>query len=279
VVTVTVESFLDQRYEAERPITVELQNGPVQATDAFESVGGVSHVRLGLARSFGGTTVAGLSIGRYGGSVDRSLTRTFGEGVEEGSVAPYLTRGLWTYSGLSLTGGASVSLGPVLQLGGSMSWSSGLDATASADSDLGDRSYDLPLQIRLGASAVLAPGLSLVAGFTTANWSGIDDDLLEGASAGRTSSFGAGVELGRSTLFGRTAPLRFGYRRSALPFVLIGQSASESAFSGGLGLTLREEAGIALALVDIAVEKGTRSDDIIDESFWRATLTLRVAGF
>jgi hypothetical protein len=61
--------------------------------------------------------------------------------------------------------------------------------------------------------------------------------------------------------------------------VLLGQSATESTFSGGLGLTLREEAGIALALVDLALEKGARSDDIIDESFWRATLTLRVAGF
>jgi hypothetical protein len=276
---VNVESFLDQRYEAERPVTVELLNGPVEATDVFESVGGVSHARLGFARDMTPTIVAGVSIGRYGGSVDRSLTRNFGEGVEEGSVESYETRGVWRYSGFSLTGGVSASLGPVLQVGGSMSWSSGLDAKATAESERGDHSYDLPLQIRGGAHAILAPGLSLAIGLATANWSGVDDDLVDGTSAGRRWTLGAGVELGRASIFGRAAPLRLGYRRSGLPFVLRAGSPTETAFTGGLGLTLREVGGNALALMDLALEKGERGDDVIEERFWRATLTLRVAGF
>jgi len=279
VVTLSFESVFDQRYEVRRDVTVDLVNGPVDATDHFTSNGGVSQVRLGVARRVGGRATVGLSLGRYTGSVIRRLQRDFVVPAGQEPVESYQAGGLWTYSGTSLTGGASASIGSFAHVAGSFTWSSALDASPSSDTEGAGQAFDLPLQLRVGGTAILAPGLSLSAGLTRADWSGIDGQLTEGRSVGTTTSWGVGLELSRASILGRQAPLRFGYRKSDLPFVLSQGAPTESAWAGGLGLHLSRAGDFVRAALDLALEKGTREDAVLSEAFWRGTISVRVSGF
>jgi hypothetical protein len=279
VVTLSFESVFDQRYEAQRPVTVDLVNGPVDATDHFTSNGGVSQVRLGVARRVGNRASVGISAARYTGSVVRRLVRDFVIPAGQEPVEPYQAGGLWTYSGASLTGGVYANIGSFGHVAGSLTWSSGLEASPSSDTEGAAQSFDIPLQLRVGGTAVLAPGLSLSAGLTRADWSGIDGQLTQGTSVGTTTSYGVGLELSRASIFGRQAPLRFGYRKSDLPFVLNQGTPTESVWAGGLGLHLSRSGDFVRAALDLALEKGTREDAVLSESFWRGTISVRVSGF
>lgn len=278
IATLSLESFLDQRYQATWSSTVPFGDTPVGVRDEFVSSGGVSQIRLGLARRLSPSLAVGISASRYSGSVTRRLVRYFGEGVDTTAVEPFQTGGFWSYSGVGITGGAALSVGTWAHVSGSVTWSSSLDATASDDSDGDSRSYDLPLEMRLGATAVLAPGLMVHASASSADWSGLDNDLLGSASVGTVVSMGAGVELTRARVLGRSAPLRLGYRRTDLPFALGTGTPTETVWSGGLGLNLSQVGELVRAGIDLALEKGSRSDSVLSENFWRGTLTVRVSG-
>lgn len=278
MLTLTFSSVLDQRYEGTRTTTVELEEGPVSVTDAFTSQGGVSEVRLGLARPLGSRVQVGLTVGRYTGSTLRALLRSL-EGVSgEGTVSDFQEGGVWSYSGTSVTGGASLRIGTVARVAGSVTLSGDLTAEPSDTTAGPVRSFDLPLQMRVGGSALLAPGLMLTASLERAGWSSMASDLREGIAQDVTR-YGVGIELTRARLLGRQAPLRLGYRSADLPFALTGGGASESAFTGGVGITLSGTGPVTLAGVDLAVERGERTEASISERFWRGSLTLRVSGF
>lgn len=279
VATLAFESVLDQRYHASWPSTVPFGDTPVEVRDEFTSDGGVSQIRLGVARRLNPNLSVGLSASRYTGSVTRQLVRFFGAGVDTTAVEPFQAGGLWRYSGVGLTGGAALSVGSWGHLAGSVTWSTALDAEATGDTEGDSRSYDLPLEARVGATAVLAPGLLMHASMSTADWSAVDNDLQGSRSVGRVWSAGFGVELSRARLLGRTAPLRLGYHRADLPFALGTGTPTETVWSGGLGLNMSQVGELVRAGVDLGVEKGSRSDSVLSEDFWRATLTVRVSGF
>lgn len=282
VVTLSLESVLDQRYQSHRTVPLDLGDGPVEATDQFTSTGGVSQVRLGFARVVTPRILVGVSASGYTGSLTRRLERHFpavSDSTTSTQVERYQTGGLWSYSGTAITGGASVSVGSFAQVAGSVTWSSALTAKPSTDTEGAAGSFDLPLQMRVGATAVLAPGLTLSAGYTRADWTSVADDLVGSASSGSTSSFGVGMELSRSRIFGREAPLRFGYRQKDLPFGLGVGSPTEKVWAGGVGMNLSQIGDLVRAGVDLALERGDRVDTTVSESFWRATLTVKVAGF
>lgn len=279
VATLSLESVIDQRYEASWTETVPLGAGEAEVRDAFVSQGGVSQIRLGLARRVTPAVAVGLSAARYTGSTTRRLTRDFGAGVDTLAVQPFQAGGFWTYSGTSLSGGASWAVGTVARVAASVTWSGSLNATASADTDGDSRSYDVPLQFRVGGSALLSPGLAVSAGITAADWTAVEGDLRGGTSTGTATSLGAGLELTRARFLGRTAPIRLGYRRTELPFALGAGAPTETVWAGGLGLHLSEVGEIVRAAVDLGVERGTRSDADLSERFWRSTLTVRISGF
>ncbi len=272
VATLTFGSFLDQRYRADRTLTIPLYDTTTTARDVFESSGGVSSIRIGFARRVAGLSV-GVSYGRYTGTLLRRLQRVF---PADTALAAYQAGGYWSYSGQSVTGGVSYEVGTVARVAGSLTWSGTLGAKASSDTEAGNGYYDLPLEYRIGASAVLMHGLNMTAGLSRADWTGTSSHFT-----GRTTtSFGFGFELTQASLFGKTAPLRLGYRRSDLPFRMTGQgTGTESTFSGGLGMRFRESGDFTLAGLDLTLERGTRKDDFLTENFWRGTLSLSVAGF
>jgi hypothetical protein len=283
VFTMSFGAFLDQRFGGRRDVAFDLIDGTGIATDVFEQNGSVSNVTMGYSRLLMGDLGVGFTVGRYAGSVRRQLVRDFSSGGAAngiaGTLGSYRTGGRWSYSGNSVTGGFAADLSSIARVSGSVTWSSGLDATASQDTDGGDRSFDLPLQLRLGGSAVLAPGLMVTASIVHADWSGIAADLTTTTAVGGTSAYGFGLELSRARLLGKQAPLRFGYRKTDLPFSLGSTTASESVLAGGFGLVLNETNGFILAGLDLALERGERKDSILNEKFWRASISLRVSGF
>ena len=73
-------------------------------------------------------------------------------------------------------------------------------------------------------------------------------------------------------------PLRFGYRRSELPFLFRKEKVTENVISGGFSVVMAQALDIPLATFDAAFEWGSRSAEGLDESFRRLTLTVRVGG-
>jgi len=194
-------------------------------------------------------------------------------------VDPFESTGSWSYSGQLVTGGVATDLAQVIRVAASVTWSAALEAEASEGSDGADRSFHLPLQMRVGASAVLAPGFVLSASAVRADWSVIADDLSGSSAAASTTGFGVGIELSQVRVLGKEAPFRFGFRSAGLPFSLGTKRATERIFSGGLALTLNETDSFVLASADLAIERGRRADGTITENFWRGTASLRVSGF
>jgi hypothetical protein len=277
--TLHATTVLDQGYGGESPITVDLGGTPTVATDVFAQNGAVASLSAGYARMVTPTTSMGITAGRYTGSVVRTLVRQFGDSASANQVLAYGSSGSWTYSGYHVSVGVSSDLAGLVRVAASATVSTELDATATSQTTGADRSFDLPLQLRIGASSELAPGLTLSASAARADWSGIAADLGPGAQAGSATSVGVGLELSQVRFFGRTSPLRVGFRRAGLPYSLDGEGAHEQSFAGGLSLALNETNEVVLASVDMALEKGLRTGGTYREDFWRATLSLRLSGF
>ncbi|MGD8729250.1 MAG: hypothetical protein PVF90_06070 [Gemmatimonadota bacterium] len=277
VASVFFSSHLEQDFTGSRETSVDLGGSSVIARDSFDQDGALSSINLGFSRMITRETSVGVSVGRYTGTIRRRLVRTI-ESPDSTAVLPYISDGGWTYSGYRVTGGAATRVLDIVNMSVSATWSTSLDAEASTSTSGGDGSFDLPLQLRLGASAPLAPGLTLSASAMRADWSGVRDALSGGGDAGVELAYGGGLELTQARLLGRSAPIRLGFRHTDLPFSPAGESASERIFAGGLGLVLNQANELILAGVDVGVERGRRTAGSLVENFWRGTVSLRLAG-
>jgi len=275
--SIQIGSFLDQSYEVTRIGETDLGDGPVRTSDAFVQDGAVSNLNLGFARVLGERYSAGLTIGRYAGSLDRTLERTYGDETDAANVDTYIESGVWSWTGWSLTAGGSADLENV-RVAASVQIPTQLTGTASQETRGSDRSFSLPVQYRIGATASVGPSVLVHGSAVLADWSDTQGALNAGF-AGSGSGFGLGVELSRARLLGKDAPLRFGFRRVGLPFAFEDEAITERTFSGGFGLVLNETAGIVLAGLDLSIERGLRSSANLTENFWRATLSLLTSGF
>lgn len=276
-VSVQLSSVFDQRYRGQRPVTVVLGGETLPARDFYAQEGAVTSISAGYARMLDERFGAGISVGRYTGSVARRLGRDFEEtGISQ--VEPYQSVGTWRYSGESVTGGVMADFIGAVRVAASATWSTKLTADPTGETEGGARDFDVPLQLRLGASSILTPGLSLSASVSRADWS--VTEVESSSRSGSVTAFGVGIELSQSRLLGRRAPLRLGFTRAGLPFSLErGGGGSERAFTGGLALVLNETNGVLLATADLAVEKGRRTAADFTEDFWRGTISLQLSSF
>jgi len=279
VVSIHFSALLDQDFSGVREVDYTFGGQQVVARDAYQQSGTVSSMNVGYARMLGEVTSVGVTIGRYTGKVERTLVRTISaDSTTTASVLPYVSTGSWSYGGYLVTAGAATRLIDLVNVSASATWSTNLDAEASASTTTGDGSYDIPLQLRLGASADLAPGLTLSASVARANWATTEGDLSSGDQARATLAYGAGLELNQARLLGRPAPIRLGYRHSDLPFSIGTSEASERIYSGGLGLVLTQTGEVLLASLDLGFERGRRTAGSLTENFWRGTLSLKLSG-
>jgi hypothetical protein len=277
VATLTYGGVLDQRWQASREHLLPLGASNARVTDHFLSDGGISALRLGFAKRFASLS-AGAAVGVYTGDLTRNLTRTF-DSLEVGVEATQAQiGGFWNYSGLTASFGTALDVANRLHLAGNVSWSGEVEADPSDDTSGSGATFDFPLEIRVGGSAIVTPGLIATAGVTYADWTTAGEPLRE-ASGARSLIVGGGFEWTQSSLAGRRMPLRVGYRRGTLPFSFDGADATESVWSAGLGIDFVQSADLTLAGMGVALERGSRTSGSLSESFLRASLTLRVSGF
>ncbi len=276
--TVHIASVFDQSFAGERSVDIPLGGTTVPATDRFVQDGSVSTLAAGYARMLGPSTAVGLALGRYSGSIERSLVRIYGDATGLGPVEPYSSSGVWRYSGESITGGVSTELLGTVHVAASATWSTKLDAAATGDTEGAGRTYSVPLQLRMGASSALTQGLRLSVSGVRADWSVAGDEVGGGSVVRTVHGVGVGLELSQARLFGREAPLRLGFRRNGLPFSLRGDGA-EQVYSGGLALILSQTNGVVLATTDLAIERGRRTGGTITEEFWRGTVSVQLSSF
>ncbi len=280
-VTVSFGGLLDQRWTSSSTERIDLdgQGSMGVVTDEFQSDGGISSVRLGLARSLTDNVDVGLQIGRNIGDVSRVFTRSF-DSLDVGSTLPtFQIGGRWSYRGWIASLGAAADLGDILHVAAAYTWSSDLDALPDENTAGAEATFALPDEIRVGATAVLSPQLRAVLGMHRAGWSSVDGSF-DDSGARDTFAWGGGVEWGGASILGKPSQLRLGYRDTPLPFTTDGAAdPGESAFSAGLGMDLLTSGEVLLARLDLALERGMRQAGGFEERFWRLATSVRLSGF
>jgi len=278
VFSVGFASAFDQEWEVVAGRIIDLNGTEVPAIDAYRSSGDLSRVHVGWARRVAETVGVGMTIGGYVGSSERTFSRLLDSGAAGEGVEIFATQGRWRASGLVIGGGATWDPTSFLRVAGAFVWSDGLNFSPSTTLTTEERSYSIPLELRAGATATLAPGLGVSAGVVYADWSTVGEELGAGTARAATWSYGGGLEWARATLFGRAFPLRVGVRHQDLPFFFEGMPAQERTISGGFGFELVESEGQPIARLDFGLERGSRTAGAHSERFLRSTLSLRLAG-
>lgn len=280
-VSVSLSGVMDQNWEAseERLLTLEGSGTQARVTDRFVSEGGVSTLRLGVARRLSPTLSVGVNVGTYMGDLTRRFARTFDSLEVETSVPPFQIGGNWDYSGFTAVAGAALDVPGIARISGSYTLGGDLKANPTAGTDGSGLTLPMPAQYRVGGTAILSDRLFLNLGLQYADWTETTVNLPDvvGESVLR---MGGGLEWTGASILGKPGALRVGYRTGDLPFHTVGEPAvSESIWGGGLGLNLLEGNGFILAGLDLSVERGSRDAGFLTEDFTRFSVSVRVSGF
>ena len=260
---------LDQDWTAILSDTLALDEGSVPFEELRGHDGGISAIDLSLARRLGPLSL-GVSAQRLLGSLRQSFVRTFDFPLE--GAPPLIGAGgsqRIEYGAWRFKAGASLNLKGRAMVSGAIGFAGDLTAEPR-DSLVADRTYDLPTTVELGASVLLVDSLMVNAGGGWAEWStveGLDDETAHDTKWG-----GVGLEYRSLHILGFDTPLRFGVRRTDLPFSFGEDVLDETAFSAGAGFIFRE----GQAAVDLAFEFGRRGDFDeagVEESFRRLTIS------
>jgi hypothetical protein len=278
VLSLQFGSFLDQEWRSEEESSLNLSERTVDVVDIFESEGGLGQIRLGWATRIRPSLAVGVNVGSFVGSMERRFTRELNPDQVGVGVDPFEEAGRWRASGAVAAAGIRWMPSELVTLGGTVEWTGDLTMDPVAPTPGGERSYSMPLTLRAGGTFSLMPGASLVLGVSRSDWSPVDEELGGGVARDVAWSYGGGVEWSRGTVLGRPFPMRLGYRSQELPFHFRGEPSSESAFSGGIGLNLADVEAIPLARVDISLGRGERTAGPVSETFWRTTVSVRLAG-
>lgn len=270
-------SVLDQNWSVSRVDSLELGGQRRQVVDVFESEGGAARLRLGAGYRVLPRVDVGAALDVYTGSARDSLVRSI-EGLN-GAVqgADYTWQGVGFSAGARWRGNA---------LSVSAAVSGGGELTAEPDdAEIEGASYTLPLTFDAGASGRLTQRLLAAVSLRMSRWSSLEDELESGEG---TAGYGAGVrdamqvaggvEYDGLRLLGRPLPVRLGGRYTELPFRWSADAEfpDERAVTGGFGLLF----GGGAAALELGGERGWRGGDsaLVDESFWRVSLSLQLLG-
>jgi hypothetical protein len=278
VFSVMMGSWMDSDWQARSPVTLQLAGEEVEGTDIFRSRGAVSQVRFGWARRVSESLAVGLSAGSMVGSLERTFTRQLNPDQVGSDLDPFNIGARWDATGAVVTGGASWDPSSLVRVGGSVAWTNGLRLTPVAGSGGETRTFSVPLEYRFGGTATLAPQLALALGLTYADWSALDGELQDSGTRGATWGWGGGMEWTGGSVWNRPTPFRLGYRSQQLPFLLDGAAGEERAFTGGLGIHLADFDDVPVARVEIGFQRGTREAGELSETFFRTTVSVRLAG-
>ncbi len=278
VVTVSLAGHMEQRWVGVRSQVLPLGGADVPIEDSFETDGGTSVARIGWAQTLGERLSIGALAGLYVGRLEQIFDRRLDSLVVGSEVRPYSEAHRWSYTGYTLAAGVGFDPHELIHLGGALEWSSGLTETPDEDTSGGVNRYDIPLRLSVGGTGRLTQRLLLAGSMVYQDWSGAEG-FVEGVASSRKTSWGAGIEWRAVQQEFRSIPVRVGYRSGAPPFRFESQDPAETAWSLGLGLNLVELEGTPFGWIDLAVERAARTSPPLDESFWRATVSLGISRF
>ena len=281
VVTLSYGGLLEQAWKAERTVRLAQAQDSIDVADTYELDGSVGAARIGFARVLGGGFSVAATIGAHTGTQVRSFSRTIGiiEDEEQEPSERFQQRGRWEMTGTTFGLGATWDFRDILRVSGSFTWSGDLRATPVGATEGDEASFDLPTEFRIGASAMLTPVVAATVGIARSNWTPGESGGLGAAARGAVTSTGGGVEWSGFDLFGRSFPIRAGYRSSGLPFSIDASTPTESGFATGFGWNLLETETLVIASFDFSYESGTRMTDSVSESFSRYTFSFRASSF
>ena len=277
VATLTLNSFFDQNSSASVKDTLQLMGNDIPITDKSDLLGGLSALRLGWAQRISSSIALGASAGVYTGSVERSVVRSF-----DLDSLPLVTpikefsdKKEWTYSGPLLSINLSWNPNSSLQLGTALQWSGKINMSPIGASEGEKQSIKAPLELKLGGNWIINPGISLNVGLSSSDWSNSGYPELDAVAVGRTTTYGIGLEWEATRFWSGPFPLRFGYRRSTMPFTFKGHITKEQSASVGFSVVVAEALELPIAAIDVAMERGKHSASGLEENFNRLTVTLR----
>jgi hypothetical protein len=280
VATLSYGGLLEQNWKAERTLRLVQEQDSIDVADTYESDGSVGAARIGFARALAGGFSVAANLGFHTGTQVRSFSRTIGVFEEDDEVSGdrFRERGRWEMTGTTFGLGAMWDFRDFLRISGSLTWSGDLRATPVGQTEGGEARFELPTEFRVGASAMLTPVVAATLGFGRSNWTPSESGA--GAAArGAVTTLGGGMEWSGMGLFGRSLPVRVGYRRAELPFSIDASTPTESGFAAGFGWNLVETEDLIIAAFDFSYERGTRATSSISESFSRYTFSFRASSF
>jgi len=270
-------AFMDQNWAVQTRSQIVLGTDTATVVDRLESRGGISQLRVGASYALGPRVAIGVAGGLLTGSRTRTQQRRFiSEDVPLNVVREETEL---SYAAPLAAIGAVWDPLEILRLSAGVTWFGEMDRSDD-DEDAPDAAdLSMPLQVAMGASGMLAPDLLAHLAGRWMGWSSAADDL--GETAEDSWELGGGLEYTGLRSTRRVYPVRLGARRAALPFGFGGETPSEWSVSGGVGARLAGTDESPGALIDLAVERGTRGDvdeTGLRETFWRTTVSISLFG-
>jgi hypothetical protein len=275
IASIGFASFLDRNWAVQRDTTLLVDGTAIDIRDRFASHGGVSRLRVGSTYAVTDRLALAAAVDVYSGSAADTTYRVF---LQPGllptiSSSSVSFRGTGYGTGLRWVPSQAIAFGASASAGGQLELRPATGAPA--------QSFDLPLQLAVGASGRVTPNTQVALSGRWSGWSSVDDGFVTEGGARDTWSVAGGVEWEAIRMGDRMIPLRLGARHALLPFRWNGDGpqsdwADERVLTLGTGLRL---AGGAASL-DAGLERGSRGGDQagIDESFWRMAFSLTVFG-
>ena len=250
--------YLDRTFQIETPDTIVINSTAEPYTDVGRSVGGISDIQLGVGYRLRPTVLVGAGLHYYVGSVRLTAQRVFDNTAYLGVLEASITE----YRGAGIAAGVILQPTPALDLSLSGRWNGSLRAENTGGSVA---TVPLPHEAAAGVRFQVVPGVNLAGSVQWAGWSRADAALRapSGGGARDTWSVSGGAEVQRVTLIRLRTPLRAGYRWRQLPFLSLGETLDERAWSVGFGFAFAQDR----ANLDFAVDKGTRSAGTATERF------------
>jgi len=270
VLTAGYGAFLDQNWGVTNRTREPLGDDTVTAVDEITSRGGIAQGRLGAAFNVTDDLAIGAAIGLLTGSATRNTFRFFED--DDVGLTPFETEVRTTYTAPLASLGARYRVGSAVLVGGAVTWTGDLSLS---EGDGSDADVAMPLQVVAGASARLLEDLLVAVSTRWSGWSATDE--LDGSTPDDVLEVGGGIEWNGITTTRRAFPVRIGGRWGGQPFGFGTEPVSERALSLGVGARLAGTDETPFALVDLALERGSRGDlgdNGLAETFWRATLSV-----
>lgn len=265
---VSASTYLARDFAASFRDTLDIRGVPTETVDTLTSTGGVSDLRFSTVWRVNPRFAVGGAIHAFTGVQRMARSRYFQDTgyVAITENAEISAAGVGFDVGFVKRVGTRFSIGGVIRSDGHL--------TVRRDSlTASEYPVDLPVSLAFGAQWRPVNRLVLAGQARWQGWESANDDLVAvgGPGARNSTELAIGGEFVRHPERPAHLPLRFGLRRTTLPFpAAAGGDPAETAATLGTGVTFRDGMGA----LDLALERVWRSEGAdLAERAWLISLT------